>query len=159
MHYSGAIARYEIAFTLQKNTFKISNDCFSSRKLLKGSRKTPARNYYKNPALQPIVTPLLHKENLKAKSLGEKNEELIECIDLLEKQKSDLEVKEGKKHDASADDSGIQHYKNSDENFGQQQTIPPHINNLSDEEAEILETVKIVSDGTKLQMERWDDES
>jgi hypothetical protein len=49
LHYSGAIAHHEDAFALKKKTFKSSNDCPSKRKLLKGSRKTPVQNYYKNP--------------------------------------------------------------------------------------------------------------
>lgn len=36
--------------------------------MLKGSSKTPATSYYKNQGLQPIITPLLIKENIQRKN-------------------------------------------------------------------------------------------
>jgi hypothetical protein len=49
----------------------------TNRKKLKGSRKTPAKSYYKNPSLQPIVTPLVLEDKQDIISKTQKQEKAV----------------------------------------------------------------------------------
>jgi hypothetical protein len=59
---SGTVANIQDVFNLKKRSFTHPGTPQTSRKQMKGSSKTPATSYYKNPAVQPMVTPLILKK-------------------------------------------------------------------------------------------------
>lgn len=58
LYVSKKVSNFEDVLGFKKSAFKRVETPASSRKQLKGSKKTPAKNYFKNPALGPLVTPL-----------------------------------------------------------------------------------------------------
>jgi hypothetical protein len=62
LYVNKSVGSLEEVLTLKKNSFSTAGTPALNSLKLKGSKKTPATNYYENPSLQPLITPLILKQ-------------------------------------------------------------------------------------------------
>jgi len=63
LYVTGNLSKLEDVLKMKKTSFQISST-IASRRLLKGSHKTPSKKYQKDPSLQHLVTPIIIEKAL-----------------------------------------------------------------------------------------------